>query len=56
MKNKKLNMWTLPEHLPVLLMFLGVGCVFIGLMTLFLGKTPVGVILLDSKTQLFPYP
>jgi len=56
MKNENLKIWTLPDHLPVLAISLGSGCVFIGLMTFFVGKTQAGVILLDSMTQLFPYP
>ena len=56
MKKEKLNLLKLPDHLPVLILSLVSGCLFIGLMTLLVGKTGAGVVLLDSKTQLFPYP
>ncbi len=56
MKKEKLNLLELPDHLPVLILSLVSGCLFIGLMTLLVGKTGAGVVLLDSDTQLFPYP
>ena len=56
MKEEKLNLLELPDHLPVLILSLVSGCLFIGLMTLLVGKTGAGVVLLDSNTRLFPYP
>lgn len=56
MKKEKLNLLELPDHLPVLIISLVSGCLFIGLMTLLVGKTGAGVVLLDSDTKLFPYP
>lgn len=56
MKNKGMNLWILPNHLPILMISLVAGCVFVGIMTLLVGNTPAGVVLLDSKTRLFPYP
>lgn len=32
------------------------GCIFIGLMTLLFGDQMIGVVLLDSQTDFFPYP
>lgn len=55
-KKEKLNLLELPDHLPVLILSLVSGCLFIGLMTLLVGKTGTGVVLLDSETQLFHYP
>ena len=55
-KKEKLNLLELPDHLPVLILSFVSGCLFIGLMTLLVGKTGTGVVLLDSETQLFHYP
>ena len=55
-KKEKLNLLELPDHLPVLILSFVSGCLFNGLMTLLVGKTGTGVVLLDSETQLFHYP
>lgn len=49
-----------PPPLPKRTMILGgavlAGCIFIGLMTLLFGDQMIGVVLLDSQTDFFPYP
>jgi len=54
------KLWLLPNRWQVLGISLALGCLFIGGMTLLLGKGPAashgGIILLDSATTTFPYP
>ena len=49
----KQNMWDLPGRLHVLGAATLAGCLFVGVMTLLIGDTKAGVVLLDSQSELF---
>lgn len=54
--SEKFDLWGLPNRLLVVGVSILAGCVFVGLMSLTIGDTKAGVILLDRQTELFKYP
>lgn len=51
-----MNAYRIPDHKLILGLSILVGCIFIAVMSFLFMDTVVGVIVLDSQTDLFPYP
>ena len=52
MKNKY-SLWELPNRMAVLGLSVLAGCIFIGIMSMLIGDTKAGIVLLDSQSELF---